>query len=114
MFIRSLALLAILLGFCCAPLRAQEQNQSFAAFEAELWPDAQAKGITRANFDLALKGVTPDARVIAATKRQPEYGKPVGAYINDAVSAGRVTRGAAQAKEWAKTFDAVAKKVGGG
>ena len=77
---------------------------------AELWPDAQAKGITRANFDLALNGVTPDPRVIAATKRQPEYGKPVGAYINDIVSAGRITRGTAKAKEWAKTFDAVEKK----
>ena len=80
--------------------------------QAALWPDAQAKGITRANFDLALQGVTPDPRVIAATKRQPEYGKPVGAYVNDAVSAGRIKRGQAKANEWSKTFDAVEKKFG--
>ena len=109
MFSRLVALTFILSLFC-APALAQEANQSFAAFQAELWPDAQAKGITRANFDLALKGVTPDQRVIAATKRQPEYGKPVGTYINDIVSQGRITRGAAKAKEWAKTFDAVEKK----
>jgi peptidoglycan lytic transglycosylase B len=110
MFIRCLALLTITLGLCCAPLRAQEQT--FAAFQAELWPDAQAKGITRANFDLAMRGVTPDPRVIAATKRQPEYGKPVGTYINDIVSPGRITRGIAKAKEWAQIFDAVEKKFG--
>jgi membrane-bound lytic murein transglycosylase B len=100
--------LTIALMFVCAPARAQEQP--FAAFVAELWPDAQAKGITRANFDLALNGVTPDPRVIAATKRQPEYGKPVGTYINDIVSAGRITRGVAKANEWSKTFDEVEKK----
>ena len=110
MFIRGFAVLAVVLGLCCAPARAQEQT--FAAFEAELWPDAQAKGITRATFDLALKGVTPDPRVIAATKRQPEYGKPVGAYVNDAVSRGRIANGQRKEKEWAKTFDAVEKKFG--
>ena len=107
-----LAALTIALTIFCAPAQAQDANQSFAAFTAELWPDAQAKGITRANFDLALKGVTPDPRVIAATKRQPEYGKPVGAYVNDAVSSGRIARGERKAKEWAKTFDAVEKKFG--
>src|SRR5665647_596078 len=108
MLTRRLAALTIVLAFIGTPAHAQEQT--FAAFQAELWPDAQAKGITRANFDLALKGVTPDQRVIAATKRQPEYGKPVGTYINDIVSQGRIARGAAKAKEWAKTFDAVEKK----
>ena len=107
---RKFVLLVFAFAFCCGPARAQEQ--SFAAFVAELWPDAQAKGITRATFDLALKGVTPDPRVIAATKRQPEYGKPVGAYVNDIASRSRVANGQRKAKEWAKTFDAVEKKFG--
>ena len=37
----------------------QAQEQSFAAFQAELWPDAQAKGITRATFDLAMRASRP-------------------------------------------------------
>jgi peptidoglycan lytic transglycosylase B len=93
-----------------APARAQEPTQSFTAFEAELWPDAQAKGITRAIFDLALKGVTPDPKVIAATKRQPEYGKPVGDYVNSIVSSGNISVGRRKEVEWSKTFDAVEKK----
>ncbi len=89
---------------------AQEADQKFAAFVNELWPDAKAKGITRPNFELAMRGVTPDPRVIAATKRQPEYGKPVGDYVNSLVSQGRVTRGQQKAAEWAKVFDAVEKQ----
>jgi peptidoglycan lytic transglycosylase B len=90
------------------PTHAQEQP--FANFAAELWTDAKAKGITRATFDLALKSVTPDQRVIAATKRQPEYGKPVGDYVNAIVSNRRIVDGQLKAREWAKTFDAVEKK----
>jgi membrane-bound lytic murein transglycosylase B len=105
-------LAAFILAVTFLVTTARAQDQSFAAFEAELWPDAQAKGITRETFDLALKGVTPDPRVIAATKRQPEYGKPVGAYVNDAASASRITRGQKKAAEWAKIFDAVEKKFG--
>jgi lytic murein transglycosylase len=95
-----------------APVQAQEKSsdQTFAAFVAELWPDAQAKDITRASFDTAMRGVTPDPRVIAATKRQPEYGKPVGAYVNDIVSLGRIQRGGDKAREYAKTLDAVEKQ----
>jgi len=107
---RKFAFLILAFALCGAPARAQEQ--SFAAFVEELWPDAQAKGITRATFDLALNGVTPDPRVIAATKRQPEYGKPIGAYVNDIASRGRIANGQRKAKEWAKTFDAVEKKFG--
>jgi lytic murein transglycosylase len=95
---------------CLAPALGQEQ--SFAAFVNELWPDAQAKGISRVTFDLALRGVTPDPRVIAATKRQPEYGKPVGSYVNDIVSRGRIANGQKKAAEWSKAFDSVEKKFG--
>ncbi len=53
MISRYLGTLAVLLLLQGAPSRAQEQ--SFAAFTAELWTDAQAKGVTRATFDLALE-----------------------------------------------------------
>jgi lytic murein transglycosylase len=108
--LRNYVFVSIIFALVCMPVQAQEPP--FAAFEAALWPDAQAKGITRATFDLALKGVTPNPRVIAATKRQPEYGKPVGAYVNDIASRGRIANGQRKEKEWAKTFDAIEKKFG--
>jgi membrane-bound lytic murein transglycosylase B len=110
MLIRPIAAVMFVVGLLCAP--AYSQDQSFAAFVAELWPDAQAKGITRATFDSAMKAVTPDQRVINATTRQPEYGKPVGDYVNGAVSARRIALGQRKAREWAQTFDAVEKKFG--
>jgi membrane-bound lytic murein transglycosylase B len=59
-----------------------------------------------------MKGVTPDQRVINATKRQPEYGKPVGDYVNAIASNRRVADAQLKAREWAKTFDEVEKKFG--
>ena len=97
-------LIALLTGW---PAAAQ---QPFRDFVSGLWPEAQQKGVTRETFDLAMRGVTPDDRVVAATKKQPEYGKPVGDYIGALASRSRVGRGEQKAREWAKTFDAVEKK----
>ncbi|HZP75758.1 MAG TPA: lytic murein transglycosylase [Pseudolabrys sp.] len=100
------------------PLRASGQaplgneTGTFAQFVAALWPDAQAKGITRATFDLAMKGVTPDARVATVIKRQPEYGKPIGAYVNGLVTKDNIAIGIRKEAEWRATFDAVEKKFG--
>ncbi len=109
MVIRWLALLVLALAPLHAPAHAQA---SFAQFTAKLWPDAQKKGVTRATFDRAMKGVTPDPRVIAATKRQPEYGKPFGDYVNAVASRSRIARGQRKIGEWAKTFGQVEQKFG--
>jgi len=111
MIFRQSAFAALAFLALCVSAPAQD-GQTFEAFVDELWSDAQAKGITRATFDAAMAGVTPDQRVIAATKRQPEYGKPVGDYINAIVSKRRVANGKALAGKWAQTFDAVEKKFG--
>ncbi|WP_244485290.1 lytic murein transglycosylase [Pseudolabrys sp. Root1462] len=107
------ALLIALLTLAAMPLAHAQKaadDPSFAAFVKALWPDAQAKGVTRATFDTAMAGVAPDKRVIAATQRQPEYGKPVGEYISALASPGRIKRGLAKADEWSKTLNDVEKK----
>ncbi len=106
MFKTALALLC----FALLGTPALAQQQTFSAFVNELWPDAQAKDVTRATFDSAMQGVTPDPRVIAATRKQPEYGRPVGDYINGIVTPGRIKRGGDRAREWARTLDGVEKK----
>ena len=52
MFIRFCLAVAAILAVLAEPSRGQEQPVS--AFLAELWPDAQAKGINRATFDTAM------------------------------------------------------------
>src|SRR6478672_10263588 len=54
---------------------------SFAAFWDALWPEAAHECITRPTFDVAFAGLTPDPNVLAAMRREPEYGKPMGAYL---------------------------------
>ena len=59
-----------------------------------------------------MRGVTPDPRVIAATKRQPEYGKPVGDFRQRRRQPAAHRRWFHQGALMAKTFDAVEKKFG--
>jgi lytic murein transglycosylase len=108
MFIRFCLAVVAILAVLAEPSRGQEQPVS--AFLADLWADTQAKGISRATFDTAMKGFVPDQRVISATRRQPEYGKPVGDYVNAIVSKRRIADAQLKGREWAKTFDAVEKK----
>jgi membrane-bound lytic murein transglycosylase B len=96
------------------PVEAQQAkpDPAFAAFLQELWPDARAKGVSRATFDLAFAGLTPDPRVMAITRRQPEYGRPAGAYIASMVSKARIDIGTRKAAEFAATLDAVEERYG--
>jgi lytic murein transglycosylase len=83
---------------------------SVTAFLQELWSDAHNRGITRATFDQALASFTPDPRIIAATHREPEYGKPIGAYVASIASQARISAGIAKAAQWAGVLDAIDKR----
>src|SRR5215470_1123061 len=102
----------ILIQAASAQTSAPPAAASFTAFLQQLWPDAEAQGISKATFDLAFAGLTPDPRVVAATRRQPEYGKPLGAYVGSIVSAGNISAGQHKAGEWSAVFDAVEKTYG--
>src|SRR6266700_8066026 len=103
----------LLLGTPLAPVHAQLVRPSsvqFDQFVADLWKDAQAKGISRITFAKAFADVTPDARVIAMTKRQPEYNKPAGAYVTSIASAQNAKEGLRKEAQWRPTFEAVEKR----
>ena len=102
--------LSLLLSAQAPAQPATAADPAFQKFLAELWKDAQAKGITRKTFDNAFAGVTPDPRVIATTKRQPEYNKPAGAYVTSIASSANAKTGLKKEAEWRQTFDAIEKK----
>jgi lytic murein transglycosylase len=108
----------LLVLIAAAPLRADpiadalSSSAQVAAFLDALWADASKRGITRATFDQALAGFTPDARVIAATRREPEYGKPVGQYVDSIASPSRIAAGVAKGTQWAGALDAIERKYG--
>ena len=114
-----LALIAVavcLTGFAALHVNgfaALGQNAaSFSAFLDALWPEAAHKGITRATFDVAFAGLTPDPNVLAAMRREPEYGKPMGAYLGGLVSPARIGMGQRKSAQWAETLRAVQDKYG--
>ena len=86
--------------------------ESFDTFLAALRSDATARGITRATFDAGVAGVTPDPAVIAAMRREPEYGKPLAAYLAGLVSPGRILTGQQKYAQWADTLHAVESRFG--
>src|SRR5437764_11330684 len=99
----------------CAQARARDKPktpESFAPLIASLWPDAQSRGISRKTFDLAFAGLTSDPRVAAATTRQPEYGTPVGTYVNRMASAARIEGAVRKEREWKHALDAIEKQYG--
>lgn len=102
----ALALGAVLV--LAAPVRAGD----FRAFVEELWPAAASRNVSRATFDAAFRGVTPDPAVLARLRRQGEFGRPVWEYLTGAVSAGRIARGRAEAARRAETLAAIEARYG--
>jgi lytic murein transglycosylase len=82
-----------------AHARATPASPSFDIFLQRLWPQAQARGISRATFDLAFRGVTPDASIVALTKKQSEFSAPIWSYLENAVGGTRIQRGRDAAAE---------------
>ena len=112
MILRVLAIVCFIVGLApSAQAQLVKPNSvQFDQFVADLWKDAQAKGISRGTFVRAFDGVTPDPRVIATTKKQPEYGKPAGLYVSQIASPANAQQGLQKEAEWRSTFDAVEKK----
>ena len=67
---------------------------SFSAWLAGFRQRAEAAGISRATLDRELAGLTPDPAIARLDNAQPEFSKPVSAYVTEAVTPGAVTEGA--------------------
>ena len=72
---------------------AAARTVDFDAFVRSLWPEARAHGVSRATFDAAFLGVTPDPAVIEKTRSQAEFRKTIGEYLDTAVSEKRIALG---------------------
>src|SRR4051812_3630751 len=100
-------------GSLVPSVMAQDASQAgFNRFVEGLWPAARARGVSRATFDEAFRGVSPDPKIIALTKKQSEFVRPIWDYINGAVSAQRLERGRELATQWDSTLDAVERTYG--
>ncbi len=72
------------------PAKPTSGDPKFDAFLEQARITAQGQGITAATFDSATAGLRPIASIAAMNANQPEFSKPVWAYLDSAVSARRV------------------------
>jgi membrane-bound lytic murein transglycosylase B len=87
-------------------------KSDFRRFVESLWPEAQARGISRATFDEALQGVSLDPKIVALTRKQSEFNQPIWDYLDGAVSAARLARGRELTREWSQALDGVERIYG--
>lgn len=74
------------------------------SFVSSIWPEAQARGVSRGIFDQAFAGFAPSERIMSLTRSQPEVVKTTGQYVTDAVSSARISTGRRMRGEWSQTL----------
>ena len=97
--------------FAVAPSGSVLAQNAKACAEG-LWPAAKSAGVTRGTFDRALQGFSIDPEVIELAKYQPEYVKPIGEYIDRAVSEKRITVGKERLAEYQALVGALENRYG--
>ena len=104
---------ALCAGLALAAVPAWAQDASdFKDFLETLWPAARARGVSRSTFARAVEGLTPDRALMGTGVKQAEFERTIKAYIEDAVTTGRVTRGRAAAQRWRGELAAIEKRFG--
>lgn len=66
---------------------------AFTAFVESQWPAAEARGVTRATFAAAFRGVGPDDDVLAKATSQPEFSRAIWDYLDDMAAESRIATG---------------------
>jgi membrane-bound lytic murein transglycosylase B len=77
-----------------------------------LWPAAKAGGVRRETFDRAFKNAVYDPEVIEQATYQPEYVRPIGEYIDRAVSDKRLETGKQMLAEHKALLDKLEARYG--
>jgi membrane-bound lytic murein transglycosylase B len=91
-------------------IRAGARN--FGNCLAGLWPLAERRGVSRAAFDAATAGLTPDLRIMDLMDAQPEFTKSFWDYLDILVSDARIENGRVVLAQHRAIFDAVEKAYG--
>ena len=94
------------------PPAASAAPDPFRTFVEGLWPDAEARFVSRATFDAAFRGVTPDPAVLKSTGTQAEFVRPVWDYLASAITQGRIDLGRKKAAQWAPTLARIEARFG--
>ena len=75
-----------------------------ADFVRGLWPQAEARGVSRAAFEAAFTGYSYIPKVMELTQKQPEFSQTVQQYLDKRVTAAQAQKGRAMRAEWNQTL----------
>jgi len=96
-------------------MKASAIRAAAASFDSCLegfWPLAAKRKISRASFDKAVKGLTPDLRIMDLMDSQPEFTKAFWDYLDILVNDARVKNGQDMLAKHKAAFDQVEKAYG--
>ncbi len=93
---RSALALTLMLALSPAVADPPPDAASFSKYVANLWPLAEAKGVSRKTFDAATKGLHYDPKIAAHTEVQAEFSVPIWTYLAGAVLPARIVVGRKQ------------------
>ena len=79
---------------------------------AGLWPQAERRGVSRANFERYTSGLTPDLSIMDLLDAQPEFNKSTWDYLDLLVSDDRIARGRELLTQYAQVFAAAERTFG--
>jgi membrane-bound lytic murein transglycosylase B len=106
------ALIACLLLCAFFGLPAQADQSAFHTFLEGLWPQAAARGVSRATFQQAFADLSEDPSVPVAVGKQPEFERLLSTYFKEAVSPTRIARGRALAAAHASELAVIVHRTG--
>lgn len=66
---------------------------AFSAFVESQWPAAEARGVSRATFATAFRGIGPDDDVLTKATIQPEFSRAIWDYLDDMAAESRIATG---------------------
>lgn len=107
---RQLLFFALLMAFYAPPM-AEANDRAFKAFIADIKKQATKDGIAKKHLK-ALDRLTPDPEVQRLAARQPEYVKPIWAYLTHMVTPERLSLGREELRGREAFLDALEEKYG--
>ena len=75
-----------------------------ADFVRRLWPQAEARGVSRSAFEAAFSGYNYIPKIMELTQKQPEFSQTVQQYIDKRVTTAQAQKGQAMRAEWNQTL----------
>ena len=88
------------------------QAGEFRQFLESIWPNAEKAGVSRATFDDAISGLTPDEAILTRPSTQAEFTITIAQYLAQSVTAKRAEQGRAVAANLTDPLEKIQARSG--